>query len=319
MGKVKTSLMEKYIIAYLKINVINNDLKFQGSEKLIMKDHNKNRKFKGFSTSPYHQPTAKNWQKKIVIMSGRNSVGKSLISALLSWALSIQEEKILLVDCNFQTPSLKDFFIKDSNKKTSLNNQIIMEITDNLDLIPNDNLMIALQEFDEKSEPTLSQSLSPFISNYTYIVYDTQTGLNETNLELMVSSDTGILITTTDPTSILDTYTLIRTSLSHLKKPDFRLVMNKVVTDIEVMEMYDNLKTALESFLDYDIGLLGHIPFDTDIEWSREGVDALLKLSGDSQAVPEVYKISNLINSIKPKALIEKTIIKEAINENLFC
>jgi len=282
---------------YYDINKVlqENYIKFQGSENPIMKDQLMNRKFKGLKYPLYHPPVFRKQTQKIIVMSGKNNVGKSLFCRLFSWILSLKNEHILLVDCDFQNSKLDEFFHSISDSRLLSTDENILRISSNLDFLSCKELQTALTE-----DPLLSLSeyIESISTGYDFVIIDTQTGLSDLNLELLIFADTGILISTPDPSALLDTYMLIRSSLSHINAPDFRLVMNQILSNSEVIELYDNLNTALANFLNFEIGLIGKIPFDTSVDFSSAKLTSEFE---DSTAIREVEKIVNLVQMVKSK------------------
>jgi flagellar biosynthesis protein FlhG len=278
------------------INIRENKI-FQGSENLIMKDHLMNRKFKGLSHTLYHPPIGQDCPRKIVVMSGKSNVGKTFFSAVFSWLLSLKNERILLIDCDFQNSKLGEYFKPFVDLPPLSGDKSIKNISKNLDLITATELLTTLSDSHQQS---LSEYIDSISSGYRFVIIDTQTGLNDVNLELLIFADTGILISTADPSAILDTYMIIRGSLSHINSPDFRLVVNQLISDSNIIEMYDNLNTALSNFLNYEIGLIGTIPFDSSIDPVLNKFPFEFE---DSSSVQEIEKIVNLVRTVKSKVV----------------
>jgi len=279
-------------------------LKIQGSENPIMKDQLMNRKFKGLKYPLYHPSVFKKQAQKITIMSGKNNVGKSLFGRLFSWVLSLKDENTLLVDCDFQNSKLSEFFRSFSDTGNGPLDNNTNRISNNLDFLSCKNIQAALREDPLLSVSEYIESLS---SGYDFVIIDTQTGLTDLNLELLIFADTGILITTPDPSVLLDTYMVIRGSISHIDSPDFRLVMNQIISHEDALELYNNLNTALANFLNYEVGLIGMIPFDNSTDLSS------IKIPFENEeitSVREIEKTVNLVRTVKSK--ISQTTNKQA-------
>jgi flagellar biosynthesis protein FlhG len=296
MNQISNEMNLEIINKNPNINIGDNTI-FQGSENLIMKDHIISRKFKGLNHTIYHPSIEQDHPQIIVVMSGKSNVGKTFFSGVFSWLLSLKNERVLLIDCDFQNLKLGEYFKTIVDLPPLSGNESIKNISRNLDLITARELFANLSGSPKQS---LSEYINSISSGYRFIIIDTQTGLNEVNLELLIFADTGILISTADPSAILDTYMIIRGSLSHIDSPDFRLVINQLISDSDIIEMYDNLNTALSNFLNYEIGLIGTIPFDTSID------PLLNKLPfefEDSSSVQEIEKIVNLVRMVRSKVL----------------
>ena len=83
------------------------------------------------------------------------------------------------------------------------------------------------------------------------------------SLDLLVSVDEIIVITTAEPTSITDAYSMMK--YIYFKDPDkkFNVVCNRVFSEEEGLETSKRLKLAMSKFLSKEISILGFLPEDT--------------------------------------------------------
>ncbi len=152
------------------------------------------------------------------IGGGKGGVGKSLISSNFGHLLSKRGYKVLLVDADFGAANLHSFFktekqiaslstyLKDAD--TGINNVICRTTIPNLDLISGANDLLDVADIGK-------EALYKFISeikktNYDYVVLDVGPGTASKMLDLMLMSDSGVLISSPDPTSIENTYRFLK-------------------------------------------------------------------------------------------------------------
>jgi len=280
----------------------------QGSEELIMKDRNQFvlRSSAGNHTNLPH--LKKNCNIKILVMSGVVGVGKSFISLNLAYALARLNENVLLVDLDFQNPTLHlntnqipDFPINYWVKKNRIiENKAVIPIYHNLDLLAN-----VVDEFGDQNLaiPEVDQFfrlLGPLTKEYGFVVFDTHTGLNELNLDLLQASDCVIFVSSTDPTSIIDTYTIIKASYPYLSRSDIRLILNQVFEKNASNEAHHNLNYALNNFLDCEINLLGAIPLDDSVKCAKIEKKPHWFISNNSKVLKEIQKIAEILSVKEP-------------------
>jgi flagellar biosynthesis protein FlhG len=99
--------------------------------------------------------------------------------------------------------------------------------------------------------------------NFDYIVFDMGAGATSQTLELLVSVDDIIVITTAEPTSITDAYSMMK--FIYYKDPDkkFFLLCNRAFSEEEGTDTTYRLKLAMSKFLSKEIIVLGSLPEDT--------------------------------------------------------
>lgn len=276
----------------------------QGSEELIMKDQNQFvlRSSAGNHTNLPH--LSKKCNIKILVMSGVVGVGKSFISLNLAYALARLKENVLLVDLDFQNPTLHlntnqipdfpiNYWIKNNR---IIEDKAVIPIYHNLDLLAN-----VVDEFGDQNPaiPEVDQFfrlLGPLTKGYGFVVFDTHTGINELNLDLLQASDCVIFVSSTDPTSIIDTYTIIKASYPYLSRSDIQLILNQVFEKNASNEAHHNLNYALNNFLDCEINLLGAIPLDDSVKCAKIERKPHWFISDNSKALKEIQKIAEILS-----------------------
>ena len=102
------------------------------------------------------------------------------------------------------------------------------------------------------------------------LIIDTGAGVADSVLEFVLASPEVILVTTPEPSSITDSYSLMK---ALYKNPKFirngtnvHMVANKVTSEAEGNAVYQKLNSVVEKFLDGKLHYLGMIPADPTLE-----------------------------------------------------
>jgi flagellar biosynthesis protein FlhG len=279
------------------------EFEIQGSEELIMKDQ-KHTIIEGRPGIRSNLLRAgRTHQQKLMVMSGISGVGKSFVSLYTAHALANFKIKVLLVDLDFQNPTLHlsinqtpdypiDYWLK---KNKCIENYAILSICENLDLLANVTTEFGTQKHRIEGIKELPGLITPLLENYQFIVFDTRTGLGDLNLVLMENVDRILLVSSVDPAAIIDTYTFIKTSQPFLSKADIQLVINQIVDESLGYKTYQNLNFALKQFLNYEINLLGVIPADDLVRFSLKERKPLWSLSMISPAFNAIQEFAGLL------------------------
>ncbi|MCF7621773.1 MULTISPECIES: AAA family ATPase [Bacillaceae] len=173
--------------------------------------------------------------KTIAILSGKGGVGKSNFSLNFSIALSQSGKKVLLFDMDIgmgnldiligeHSPcSIIDFFEKECRLK-----DIIMSGPGNISIITGGTGMTNLFSLDEDKYTRFNAEFSLLLANYDYILFDMGAGMTEDSMKFLLCVDELVVITTPEPTSIMDAYSAMKYIHSVNKEIPFFLVCNRV-------------------------------------------------------------------------------------------
>jgi flagellar biosynthesis protein FlhG len=95
-----------------------------------------------------------------------------------------------------------------------------------------------------------------------YIFMDTSAGLTPEVVGFAVQADEAIVVTTPEPTAVMDAYAMIK--VIHLTNPDvpIKVVMNAVRVPAEADDAEAKLVVAVNQFLNASFTYLGTIPYD---------------------------------------------------------
>lgn len=279
------------------------EFEIQGSEELIMKDQKHTILQERSGKRSNSLGSLQMYRQRIMIMSGISGVGKSFVSLCSAHALASFKVRVLLVDLDFQNPTLHlytrqnpeypiDYWLK---KNKCIENYAILSICENLDLLANVTTEFGTTKHQIEGTKEFPDLMTPLLENYQFIVFDTHTGLSDLNLALMDNTDLILLVSSIDPGSIIDTYTFIKTSQPFLSKADLQLIINQIADENFGYEAHRNLNFALKQFLNYEINLLGLIPADDLVRTSLVERKPLWSLSMTSPAFKAVQEFAGLL------------------------
>ena len=101
------------------------------------------------------------------------------------------------------------------------------------------------------------------------IIVDTGAGISDAVLEFLVASGEILLVTTPEPTSITDSYSLLKALSRHPRysseNSQIKVIANKVLNDAEAEALYAKLETVVGRYLKVPITYLGMIPQDNQL------------------------------------------------------
>ena len=102
------------------------------------------------------------------------------------------------------------------------------------------------------------------------IIIDTGAGISDSVLEFLVACGEVLLVTTPEPTSITDSYSLLKALRSHprfsTENTRIKMVANKVANEREGQLLYDKLHAVVEKYLKLPFFYLGAVEKDKNLE-----------------------------------------------------
>jgi flagellar biosynthesis protein FlhG len=210
--------------------------------------------------------------RSIAVVSGKGGVGKSNFSMNFTTMLSSLGKKVVLIDMDIGmgnihiligktvSSNLKDYLVGDASIE-----EVLFDGPNNLQYISGGSGLSGVMEWNEEMFGRLVEAFEFMQKNYDYIVFDMGAGATSQTLDLLVSVDDIIVITTAEPTSITDAYSMMK--YIFYKDPDknFFLLCNRAFTEEEGIETTSRLKLAMSKFLSKEIVVLGSLPEDPSV------------------------------------------------------
>ena len=211
--------------------------------------------------------------KKIVTFtSGKGGTGKTFVIMNLAFALAQRGLRILLIDLDTNLSNINiliDYHPRvtlfDFLKKKRLFEETIVKYGENLDIIFGDSGKTEYPEFNGKLVEDILRGIERVEENYDFILVDTASGAGPGLISLLGSSDLSIIITTPEPTAVMDAYVLVKLLKVNGYSGDKVVIFNKCLNKESGETGYNNLQNACSHFLGENIDLLGGINYNADV------------------------------------------------------
>lgn len=236
----------------------------------------------------------------LAITSGKGGVGKSNFALNFALSLIEQHKKVLIFDVDLGFANIDVLLgripretIATMIDKDLAAQDIIEEGPNGLLFISGGNGFNDLFQMDDLKLQKFFRELAALQGEVDYIILDTGAGLSYENLRFILAADDVILVTTPEPTSITDAYSVVK--LVHGKDPNvhMKLVVNQCTSIREGRQTADNFKRAAEQFLGKEIGALGSIPSDSHIPEAVKKQKPLLLAYPNSEAARAIRQMTS--------------------------
>lgn len=210
--------------------------------------------------------------KLVTITSGKGGVGKTSMTVNLALALSQLGYKVLVVDADFGLANI-DVMLGITSKYNLSHllrgqhtmDEIIQQGYQGVRFISGGSGVYDLLAMDTTQLEGIVGGLMAMRDSVDIILFDTGAGINDNVLQLIMASYEAVVVTTPEPTAILDAYALVKTINKQEDAPPVRLIMNKAETKKEAENAVLGFQNIIRKYLSMDIESLGYVLFDHEV------------------------------------------------------
>ena len=213
----------------------------------------------------------------ITVTSGKGGVGKSNTSINLAIQFKKMGKKVIILDADFGLANIEIMF--GTVPKHNLCDLIYQgkNITDIITWGPMDIGFISggsgiagLSNLSSEYLNYIVRNLAKLDAIADIIIIDTGAGISDAVLDFLVASGEILVVATPEPTSITDSYSLLKALNRHprFSREDSKIMViaNKVSDLTEGDTMYNKLETVANRYLKLPVSFLGSVPRDRHLE-----------------------------------------------------
>jgi flagellar biosynthesis protein FlhG len=211
-----------------------------------------------------------NTSLSVAILSGKGGVGKTNLALNMSYALFRAGHRVLLMDFDVglanvdvllglsPEKNLQDLF----RPEVSAAEVMVAVEPEGFDFLPAASGVPELLEMDDDMREILFQKLNTAFGDYDYLMLDLGAGISQTVLSVAVMSHVRVLVVTPEPTSLTDSYAVIKVLHTQYGITDFHILVNQVDSPADVKTTFNRLAAACQHFLGFSPELLGGVHAD---------------------------------------------------------
>lgn len=243
----------------------------------------------------------------VAVLSGKGGVGKTNLALNLGFALYQSGFKSLLMDCDMGLANLDVLLgiTPEGNLQDVLLGEASMESVlhkvqpDGLDVLPAASGVPELNDLNPDRKDILLTRLSPVLGKYDFVFMDIGAGISDTVQTFAAMSAVRIVVITPEPTSLTDSYALIKVLNKRFGLTDFRVVVNEVSSNKEAQQAYDKLAGACQHFLKVDLKMLGHVRMDRKLPEAVCRQQPLMAYAPGSPAAQDIQAIAGRLQNVR--------------------
>ena len=224
---------------------------------------------KAGSVNKQQRPVA----RVITVTSGKGGVGKSNTAINLALQFKKMGQRVIILDADFGLANIEIMFgavpkhnLSDLIYQGKNIKEIITWGPGDIGFISGGSGIAGLSNLSRDYLVYIIQNLAELDAIADVIIIDTGAGISDAVLEFLVASGEILLITTPEPTSITDSYSLLKALNRHdrfvKEYSKVKMIANKVENKEEGQMLFNKLNAVVSRYLKLPIEYLGAIPSD---------------------------------------------------------
>jgi len=238
----------------------------------------------------------------ISIASGKGGVGKSSISVNLAITLSRLGQRVLVVDADFGLANVDimlgvtsrfdvSYFLRGDKTLTD----IVQLGHEGVRFISGGSGVNTLLNMNEDQLAELLTGIVRLDTPIDLIIIDTGAGINENIIQMILASSETIVVTTSEPTAILDAYALVKTIVKRDNTHPLHVLINKCENMKEAHRVQNGFIEVVGRHLGKNINPLGLITHDKNVPVSIKRQLPLVVSEPYGQTAREISAIARNI------------------------
>ena len=212
----------------------------------------------------------------ITVTSGKGGVGKSNTAINLAIQFRKMGQRVIILDADFGLANIEimfgtvprhnfcDLIYQGKNIK-----EIITWGPMEVGFISGGSGIAGLSNLSREYLAYIIQSLAELDAIADVVIVDTGAGISDAVLEFLVASGEILVVTTPEPTSITDSYSLLKALKRHPRFSEsasqVKVIANKVDSQNEGQALFNKLNSVVARYLKLPITYLGAVPQDNQL------------------------------------------------------
>jgi flagellar biosynthesis protein FlhG len=208
----------------------------------------------------------------IAVTSGKGGVGKTSTSVNLGIALAARGARVIVLDADLGLANVE--VLLGLNSLYNLQHVIhgersIMEVLvkgpGGIEVVPGSSGIARLADLGPSARENVLNGLKELQENADFVIIDTMAGIGRNASAFAAAADEVLLVTTPEPSAIVDAYAMLKTVYQLRDDAVFRLIVNQAINRQQGSAVAGKLAHVAKQYLGRTLSYLGHIPRDPHV------------------------------------------------------
>lgn len=253
----------------------------------------------------------------ITVTSGKGGVGKSNTAINLAVQMKKMGQRVIILDADFGLANIEIMFgtvpkhnLCDLIYQGKNIREIITWGPAEIGFISGGSGIAGLSNLSRDYLSYIIQNLAELDAIADVIIIDTGAGISDAVLEFLVASGEILLVTTPEPTSITDSYSLLKALNRHTRfsreDSQIKVIANRVDTEEEGKTLFNKLNAVVTRYLNLPITYIGSIPQDSQLSQAVMQQMPVSIQSPNAKSTKAFEKITEILFNKESSKMISK-------------
>ena len=211
----------------------------------------------------------------LAVTSGKGGVGKTTASVNLAIALAKQGKRVIVLDADLGLANvevlmgLNSYYnlqhVIDGEKRMR---DILVKGPAGIEIAPGTSGLAKLADLNARARQNVLDGLQDLQEMADFVIIDTMAGIGQNAVRFAAAADEILLVTTPEPSAIVDAYATIKTVIGIREDATFRLIVNMAASPQQALAVMTNLTRVARQYLGLTLSYLGHIVRDPHVTQS---------------------------------------------------
>lgn len=253
----------------------------------------------------------------ITVTSGKGGVGKSNTAINLAVWFKKMGQRVIILDADFGLANIEIMFgavPKHNLYDLVYNGKTMKEIITwgpgDIGFISGGSGIAGMSNLSRDYLTYIIQSLAELDALADIIIVDTGAGISDAVMDFLVASGEILLVTTPEPTSITDSYSLLK-ALSHHERfsqssTQIKVIANRVDNPEDGKSLFNKLNAVVSRYLKIPISYLGAVPQDEDLRRAVMGQSPVSLSNPKAKSAQSYEQIAGILMNKEVNKTVQK-------------
>ena len=238
----------------------------------------------------------------IAIASGKGGVGKTMVSANLAVSLAARRKQVVLFDADLglanaqlalgQRSPFNFSHVLSGSKSLK---DVTIRINDYLRFVPGASGMQEMASLDKNTLANVIASFSELSQDLDYFIIDVAAGISDSVMTFLTACQERYIVVNNDPSSIADSYGIIKVMIQNHNLNQIYMIPNKVATQEEGQLLYNRINSVAIRHLGVKVGFLHSILKDEQVEQALRAAEPVITFAPSCSATQCFTKLTRII------------------------
>ena len=238
----------------------------------------------------------------MAVASGKGGVGKTFFSVNLAVAFAELGKKVLLVDADLGLANADIvlgvtplYSIQDAIFKGRSLHEVAVRTEYGIDLLAASSGSKEMVSLGGARMELFIKELISFAAEYDVLLFDCAAGIDSTVTSFIAAAPQSIVVATSQPTSIMDVYALVKIIHQDNLSQNISLVVNMADSDEQGQKVADALNSVSQRYLSRSMDYLGSIPSSRNVVNAIHLRKPFLSAFGNEATSEKIRRIARTI------------------------